>query len=74
MTVIPCGSDDATALSENPYELILQRSNSVQQNLKDILNQNQSVWSKIFGKYIVNDVMPNFSLYRTPYQTDQEDD
>lgn len=38
------------------------------------MSQNQSVWTKIFGKYMVNETVPNFSLYRTPYETDQEEE
>jgi hypothetical protein len=71
-TVIPCGSEDQSDYSEEPYEIVLSRSNSAQQNLKDILNQNQPIWCKVFGKYMVNEQAPNFSLYRTPFETDSE--
>lgn len=72
VTIIPCGSEDLNDVTEEPYELILSRSNTSQQNLKDILVMNQPVWQKVFGKYMVTDALPNFSLYRTPYEPDQD--
>jgi hypothetical protein len=50
VTIIPCGSEDLNEVTEEPYELILSRSNTSQQNLKDILVMNQPVWQKVFGK------------------------
>ena len=70
--MIPCGSEDLSDVTEEPYELLLTRSKSLQQNLKDILILNQPIWQKVFGKYVVNDELPNFSLYRTPYESDPE--
>lgn len=72
VTVIPCGFEDQNDFSEEPYELLLARPNNTQQNLKDILNNNQSIWDKIFGKYMANESGPNFSLYRTPFDADLE--
>jgi hypothetical protein len=72
VTVIPCGCEDQNDFSEEPYELVLARPNNTQHNLKDILNNNQSIWDKIFGKYMANESGPNFSLYRTPYDADPE--
>jgi hypothetical protein len=41
VAVIPCGSEDPGDYAEEPYEMVLCRSNTIQQNLKDILNENQ---------------------------------
>jgi len=40
-----------------------------EQNLKNIFLNDTNLWRSIFGEYMFNEEVPNFSIYRKPYDS-----
>jgi hypothetical protein len=85
MTVIPCGREDGQNEDEDmPYEIKIRKKCNLdcplnvyhilenENSLKDIFTRKPQLWEKIFKCHLVHDTAPNFSVYRKPFEFDQD--
>ena len=72
VTVIPCGREDQNQnfTDDQPYELELRRTANDQNNLKEIFLADKGIWENIYKPHLQSESSPNFSVYRTPFDTD----
>ena len=71
VVVFPCGKEDGSHLRdpnpmERPYVLKIQKKMN-ENSLKDIFVRSNQIWEPIFNKYIFKEQVPDFSIYRKPY-------
>jgi hypothetical protein len=51
---------------EKPYMLKIQKRMS-ENSLKDIFTRSKAIWEPIYTKYLNKEQIPDFSIYRKPY-------
>ena len=71
VTVFPCGKEDGSHLLSNdpmdkPYMIKIQKKMN-ENSLKDIFVRSKPIWEPIYNKYLFKEQVPNFSIYRKPY-------
>ena len=55
-------------LSIKPYSFVIANENS----LKEIFLRKPNFWEKIFKQHLEQEATPNFSIYRKPFEYDQD--
>ena len=84
ITVIPCGREDGkNSQDEMPYEIKIRKKGIIiyfllilyaanENSLKEIFLRKSSYWEKIFKQHLEHEIQPNFSIYRKPFEMDQD--
>lgn len=81
---MPCGREDGkvTAPEDMPYEIHIRKKGrrslvnccvANENSLKEIFLRKPQYWEKIFKQHMeVDSAQPNFSIYRKPFEPDQD--
>ena len=79
---MPCGREDGkNSQEEMPYEIKIRKKGNYdvhnsglanENSLKDIFLRKPQYWEKIFKQHLEQETQPNFSIYRKPFEQEQD--